>query len=294
MCAIGCITPAPEGPLPDDLASRRALLSVPFHAQDAYQCGPAALAMALNFSGVAATPDFVSAQAFTPDRKGSLQTDMVGAARRNGRIPYPVASLASLLHEIAAGRPVVVLQNLGLGWIPVWHYAVAVGFDLERDQLILHTGPRRALPRPLGVFDRTWARSQRWGQVILTPGELPRDLDEAAILEAIAAFERVEPEAALPAYEAASARFPESAPGWLGLGNARYRARDLAGAERAFRRASELPGTRQGPALNNLAHVLAELGQREQARDAIERALALDDPWRATYQRTLEELAPGP
>ena len=78
-------------------------------------------------------------------------------------------------------------------------------------------------------FDRTWARSERWGQVVLAPGELPRGLDEAEVLEAIASFERVEPGPALPAYEAASARFPESAPAWLGLGNARYRARELEG-----------------------------------------------------------------
>ena len=295
MCATGCITPALREPLPRDLASQRTLLSVPFHEQEDYQCGPAALAMALNFSGVAVSPAELAPQAFTPRRKGTLQADMIGAARRNGRIPFPVeGGISGLLRELEAGHPVIVLQNLGLGWIPVWHYAVAIGFDLERGELVLHSGPYREYRRPLGLFDRTWARSERWGQVVLAPGELPRGLDEAEILEAIASFERVEPGPALPAYEAASARFPESAPAWLGLGNARYRARELEGAADAFRRAAELPGTRRGPALNNLAHVLAELGKRDAARDAIERALALDDPWRATYQRTLEEIERAP
>jgi tetratricopeptide (TPR) repeat protein len=295
VCATGCITPALREPLPSDLGSSRALLSVPFHEQAAYECGPAALAMALEFSGRAVAPAALAPQTFTPSRKGSLQADLIGAARRNGRIPFPVAGgLAGLLREVAAGHPVVVLQNLGLGWIPVWHYAVAIGFDLERAELILHSGPRREYRSPLAIFDRTWARSERWGQVILAPGELPHTLDEAAVLEAIAAFERVDPGAVLQAYEAASARFPASAPVLLGLGNARYRAHDLAGAESAFRSAAELPGTRRGPALNNLAHVLAELGRRSEAREAIERAIALGDPWRATYQRTLEEIAREP
>ena len=295
MCATGCITPALREPLPSDLAARRALLSVPFHAQEQYQCGPAALAMALNWSGVPASPGALASQAFTPGRKGTLQADMIGAARRNGRIPFPLAGgMDGLLRELDAGRPVIVLQNLGLGWIPRWHYAVAIGFDLERGELILHSGPYREYRRPLGLFDRTWARSERWGQVVLAPGELPRDIDEASTLEAIAAFERIEPATALPAYEAASTRFPDSAAAWVGLGNARYQARDLAAAAAAFRRASELPGTRRGPALNNLAHVLAELGRRDEARAAIERAIALDDPWRATYQRTLEEIAREP
>ncbi len=294
MCATGCITPALREPLPADLTSRRALLSVPFHEQEDYHCGPAALAMVLDFGGAPVTPEGVAPQAFTPGRKGTLQADMIGAARRNGRISFPLeGGMSGLLRELDAGRPVIVLQNLGLGWIPVWHYAVAIGFDLERGELILHSGPYREYRRPLGLFDRTWARSERWGQVILAPGELPRNLGEDAVLEAIAGFERVAPAAAAPAYEAATARFPDSAPAWLALGNARYRERDLAGAARAFERASELPGTRRGPALNNLAHVLAERGDRDAARAAIERALALDDPWRTTYQRTLEEITRG-
>lgn len=291
MCATGCITPALRVPLPEDLAARRELLSVPYHAQEDYQCGPSALAMVLNFGGVPVTPTDLAPQAYTPGRKGTLQADLIGAARRNGRIAFPLAGgMSGLLRELDAGHPVIVLQNLGLGWIPVWHYAVAIGFDLERDELILHSGPYREYRRPLGLFDRTWARSERWGQVILAPGELPRSLDEDAALEAIAGFERVAPAQAAPAYEAASERFPDSAPVWLALGNARYRARDLDGAASSFERASELPGTRRGPALNNLAHVLAELGRRDDARAAIERALALDDPWRATYQRTFEEI----
>jgi hypothetical protein len=295
MHAAGCIAPALRTPLPSELTSQRRVLAVPFHDQDAYQCGPAALAMALNWSGVPATPSDLSPQVFTPDRKGSLQNDLVTAARRNGRIPFPVRGMSGLLREVAGGRPVVVLQNLGFGWIPVWHYAVAIGFDLARGEVILHTGPLREEPRALGVFDRTWARSERWGQVVLEPGQLPFDLDEAAALEAIAGFERVDAgPGSMLAYQAAIERFPESAPAWMGLGNARYRTGDLASARDAFRRAAEIPGNRRGPALNNLAHVLSELGEKDEARRVLESALALGDGWQDTYRRTLQEIERNP
>ena len=36
---------------------------------------------------------------------------------------------ASALHR-AGALTLLVLQNLGLSWLPRWHYAVVVGYDL--------------------------------------------------------------------------------------------------------------------------------------------------------------------
>src|SRR2546422_3737218 len=46
---------------------------------------------------------------------------------RSGQLAVPVTTLSDLLAEVAAGHPVLVFQNLGLHWIPRWHFAVAVG-----------------------------------------------------------------------------------------------------------------------------------------------------------------------
>jgi hypothetical protein len=54
---------------------------------------------------------------------------MIGAARRHGRLAYLITGPDSMFEEVAAGHPVIVLQNLGLSWYPVWHYAVVVGYD---------------------------------------------------------------------------------------------------------------------------------------------------------------------
>src|SRR3546814_16245640 len=82
--------------------------------------------------------------------------------------------LDALLAEIAAGNPVLVFQNLALDWWPQWHFAVAIGYDLDRRVLILHSGTTERLETPLDAFERTWARSGHWALLTLPPGRLDR------------------------------------------------------------------------------------------------------------------------
>ena len=65
--------------------------NVPFFAQEELQCGPAALAMTLNWSGIAVQPSDLTPEVFTPDLKGSLQSALIGATRRHGRVAYPIS-----------------------------------------------------------------------------------------------------------------------------------------------------------------------------------------------------------
>ncbi len=71
--------PAPETPREVELGA------VPFFAQEDYQCGPAALAMVLGYSGLAVRPEDLMAQVYAPARQGSLPPAMLSAARRHGR-----------------------------------------------------------------------------------------------------------------------------------------------------------------------------------------------------------------
>jgi len=64
-------------------------LEVPFHAQASRQCGPASLAMVLNFTGIEGSPEKLAEQVYTTGRGGSLQTDLVASARRIGRDAPP-------------------------------------------------------------------------------------------------------------------------------------------------------------------------------------------------------------
>ena len=163
---------------------------MPFFAQDDLQCGPASLAMVLSFSGLPTRPEELVAQVYTEQRRGSLQLSIVAAARRRGRLAVRIDGLRELAAELHAGNPVLVLQNLGLGWYPVWHYAVAIGYDTESGQIVLHTGTRASRSVPMPVFERTWARSGYWGLVVTAPNRLPALEDDTRLRAAIAGLER--------------------------------------------------------------------------------------------------------
>ena len=51
------------------------LTDTPFFPQEAYQCGPAALATLLNANGVAVSPEQLVPQVYLPERRGSLQVE---------------------------------------------------------------------------------------------------------------------------------------------------------------------------------------------------------------------------
>ncbi|MEE8286788.1 MAG: PA2778 family cysteine peptidase, partial [Gammaproteobacteria bacterium] len=177
---------------PGALPPRAEVASVPFFPQEAYYCGPAALAMSLNWSGLAETPDSVASRVYTPGRRGTLAADMVSAARRKGRLAVEVRGLDNLLAEVAAGHPVIVFQNLALEWWPQWHFAVVIGYDLTSREIVLHSGTTERLKTPLDVFERTWDRTGEWALVTLPPDHLPATADRQSLLLAAAGLEQAE------------------------------------------------------------------------------------------------------
>jgi tetratricopeptide (TPR) repeat protein len=277
------------------LPTQRAIASVPFFPQEEYQCGPAALAMALAWSGLAVEPADLTEKVYTASLKGSLQPAMITGARRSGRLAYVVSGTESLIREIDAGHPVIVLQNLGLSWIPVWHYAVAIGYDIPADEVILHSGPAARKRTPLRLFENTWARAGDWGLLVLNPGELPATAVEGKFVEAVIGLEKAkQPAAAVDGYRAALSRWPQNLAAMMGLGNSYYALGDLKNSEAAFRRAVALHPD-SGAAWNNLADILLRQGVKCEALDAARKAIALGGPGEDTFQKTLEEIqAAGP
>jgi hypothetical protein len=270
------------------------LEGVPFHPQDAFQCGPAALAMAMSWAGRETKPEEIAPLVYTPGRKGSLQPALLGAARRHGLLAYPVAGEEAAFSELAAGHPVIILQNLAFSWYPRWHYAVLVGYDLPAGRVFLHTGHDEYAARPRRVFNNTWKRSGSWGLVVLPPEVLPATAREIPYLEAALGLEQAgRPLAAMEAYRSAVGRWPESLGAWMGLGNAAYAGGEPAEAESAFRQAVELH-PEAGAAWNNLAQVLWERGKREEAAAAIRQAVALGGAMQPFFLETMRLIEGGP
>jgi tetratricopeptide (TPR) repeat protein len=290
----GCAAPPQQASLlrawPPALPARVSLDRTPFVAQDDYECGPAVLAMLAQAAGQRVELATLKPQVYLPGRQGSLQVELLAGARRQGLVAYRLApQLDSVLGELAAGHPVGVFQNLSLPIYPVWHYAVAIGYDREQQTITLRSGREANQVLPLSVFERTWARADHWAFLALAPEDLPATLRDEPVARSLIALERVDAAAARRGYEAALQRWPEQPLLLLGAGNSAYAQGDRAGALAAYRRMAERqPQLPDG--WHNLAQVLMESGDRAGALAAVGRAVALGGPRLTQYQALEQKL----
>ncbi|WP_455200557.1 PA2778 family cysteine peptidase [Kaarinaea lacus] len=256
-----------------DIQSRQKteIPNVPFFAQEQYQCGPAALAMLLNWSGQQVTPEELKPKVYVPERKGSFQLEMVVATRSYQRIPYELTlGWQSLIAEIEAGHPVLVLQNLGIDWFPNWHYAVVKGIDIAANEIVLHSGTTENYVVNLETFERTWQRANKWAMVVMRPDNIPASADALSYLKAVSVVEKQgQLSIALQAYQAVVKRWPNEIIAMMGLGNVYYQLAQLENAKSAYKRAIAIDAE-YAPAHNNLAQVLLDTNQLD---DAYEHAL---------------------
>ena len=267
---------------PLELSRPVELTATPFFPQTEYQCGPAALATALGAVGIDADPLRLGEQVFLPARTGTLQVEMIAGARRHAAVATQLPpTLNAVLREVRAGHPVVVLQNLGLSWLPRWHYAVLIGYDLAAGEVLLRSGATHRVVMAMRTFEHTWARSGHWAFVALPPGQWPATAEEAAVVDASVGFERVAPPLqAVEVYRSALERWSNSLSLRMGLGNSLHATGDPRAAADAFSAAAQQH--RSAPAWINLASTLLELGDAAGALVAAREAVALGDVrWQA-------------
>lgn len=268
----GCVSHgALVAPSLSDRAPRSVeLVDTPFFAQRKLQCGPASLATVLGASHVQVTPDELEPLVYIPQRRGSLQVEMQAAPRRFARLPYPIGmNLSDILTELDAGHPVLVLHNYGLPFLPRWHYAVAIGYDTERDSILLRSGTTQRQVLSASTFMRAWDNGGRWAMVVLTPGEMPAAPDRNRYLESAAAFEHsAQPRDTRLVFDAAVKQWPDEPIALIGRGTASYRAGNLRAAADDYSAALRLDPAQNG-ARNNLAMTLLDLKCASEARAQI-------------------------
>ncbi|MBW7472630.1 PA2778 family cysteine peptidase [Marinobacter sp. M216] len=279
LLLAGCAS-APKWPSGTDgnpsLQTRTVLDEVPFYPQERYQCGPASLAMMLNSQGLETNPEVLRDLVYIPGREGSLQVEMVAAGRAHNMLVYTLdGSLESLLKEVAAGNPVLVMQNLLFNWLPQWHFAVVIGFDAQKQTIILHTDTRERHETSVEVFSNTWSRSDNWAAVMLPPDRIPASAEPLAYLASANDLETTgRTNAAMTAYQTAERQWPDQPAAILGQGNIAYTRQNLQEATSHFARlVSRFP--REAVGWNNLAHTLGETGCLEEAKQAQRCASAL-------------------
>jgi len=275
---------------PETIKPYAELHQVPFFPQTKYQCGPASLATVLNYHGIDILPEDLAEKVYIPKRKGSLQIEMIATARSQGMLAYKLEPrLSVLLEEINAGNPVLVFQNLRFSFWPQWHYAVIVGYDLHKAELILRSGRSKNLAVSFSKFERTWERADYWAYVLIPAGTTPvtANPNEYILfsheLEKTAGIDH-----ALPAFQQAAKKWPDNSLVLMTLGNAEYAAKNYEAAIVAFMRELELR-PQNALAWNNLSYALVANQCREQALKAVNCAVHLlpDDK---NFQQSLQEI----
>ena len=136
-------------------------LDVPFVAQRKDTCGAAALAMVLRYWGDDASHDEVARALLRPELHGIAGSKLAEFAHGRGleAVAYR-GDVANLREFVGKGRPLIVAWEMGRGR---YHDVVVVGFDDERDAVIVHN-PAEGASRSVATatFEKRWQGAGYW------------------------------------------------------------------------------------------------------------------------------------
>lgn len=136
------------------------VLYVPFVEQKTDFCGPASLAMILNFWGVDITQDEIAQEVYSPELKGALSIEMVLYAVQKGfKAEMYNGSLQNLKDRIKAGFPLIVSHRTDKENKRV-HYLVAWGFNDDKGVIYVHSGVRKNMSMDYQTFLKYWEQAE--------------------------------------------------------------------------------------------------------------------------------------
>ena len=261
---------------PPDIARQHIMSQVPFYPQQQYFCGPTTLAEVAGFYGFSKSPDDIAPNTFIPGRQGTLQIEMAAATRQLGMLAYvqPRATMAQLLSLVAENMPLIVLQNNSIAWLPQWHYAVVIGYDLDSAEVILHTGVTAQHRLNFATFERTWQRGDYWLLAMLPPDKASAQLDPFLYTKACQDLLNTGLIAAgVLALETATQQWPDYWLPYFLLANHYFTAAPLVAA--AWFEQGLAAAQQQAGYLNNYALLLSGLGCHQKAIALINTAVEL-------------------
>ena len=156
-CATGRTGPAADAVVIGD---------VPFFTQEAYQCGPTALATVMDYwyrkegSGRWVTPESIAREIYSPSARGVLNLDLEilretrlqgGAVRGRHRRPQETRR---------SGSPPIVFVDYGLLGFEANHFMVVTGYT--RDGVLVNSGRRENQRLSDGALVKIWRRNGYW------------------------------------------------------------------------------------------------------------------------------------
>lgn len=284
LLLIGCQTPlqtqqllstSPNIAAQHQIAAQYQIANVPFYPQQAFFCGPTTLAEVANFYGQSVTPATIAPATFIPELEGTLQIEMTAAARQLGFVAYAErGTMLRLLTLLADDIPVIVLQNNGVAWLPRWHYAVVIGYDLPNRQVILHSGVTSDYRLDMATFERTWQRGQYWFLAMLPPKRSSDILTPFVYTKAAQdLLNTQQAQSGIAALVTATQQWPNYWLPYFLLGNFYYQ-HEPKTAALWFQRGQQ-HATQEVAYLNNHAMLQSQLGCHAKAKALISAALAM-------------------
>jgi ABC-type bacteriocin/lantibiotic exporter with double-glycine peptidase domain len=138
---------------------------VPFYSQESYQCGPASLAMVMNYLKVMVKPEEIADDIYSKSAHGTLNLDMVLYARRKGLSALQYKGNLSDIHKnIADGNPLIVLVDYGFSFYEASHFMVIVGYN--EAGIIVNSGKKKDHFIPEKEFLKAWGKTNYWTLLI--------------------------------------------------------------------------------------------------------------------------------
>ncbi|WP_445261357.1 peptidase C39 family protein [Pseudomonas sp. RL_5y_Pfl2_69] len=181
LAMAGCASV--ESPEFRRLPERVELNGVPFFRGNANQGAPQTLAGMLGEQRIRITPGLLVKPLKLPGGEASLQGNIEQLAAGYGLMVYPLdTSLSALLDQVAAGYPVMVRFSDGMLWSEP-RYAMLVGYNRAKGTVLLRAGMERRRVMDFKAFESAWKDAGGWAVLILSPTQLPANVDKARWLK---------------------------------------------------------------------------------------------------------------
>lgn len=166
MCVLAlpvcCATSAP------DMGGDAVMIhGLPFFNQDAYQCGPAALATVVDYwyrkAGVGkwVTPEQIAGEIYSPTARGVLGIDLELYGKRHGFEGSQYSgSIQDLREKVDVGVPVIIFVDYGLSVYEVNHFMVVTGYT--GDSVLVNSAGRENRRISGRELERIWKKNGYW------------------------------------------------------------------------------------------------------------------------------------
>lgn len=182
LAMAGCASVEP--PEIRSLPERVELNGVPFFRGNAHQGAPQTLAAMLGEQKVRVTPGLLTKPLKLPGEQASLQGNIEQLAAGYGLMVYPLdRSLSALLTQVAAGYPVMLRFSDGTLWSEP-RYAMLVGYNRTKRTVMLRAGMERRRLMDFDTFKSHWMDAGGWAVLMLSPTQLPANVDKDRWLKA--------------------------------------------------------------------------------------------------------------